>query len=376
MSWLVFGDVNNTKENIKKKTLIIELMGGKDIVAPVDSDIFCVCCCGKQQFKSEIVRNTANIIWQQIFQFDYDSLPNTAIIEISCYVSGFLSNTLIGDVRIPFIEHKDIAVNFSMCHWFSLYNPTISKNKGSIGEIGVKIGIDGFESEKEIDDESDNQTVEEIYKIANIYATDANNSAKRSLQLVEQTKEINAQTLITLKDQEAQMEKMQLDMETIHNNMRQSERKIRSIESVWGSLANKITSSNNTKHKRKANLDRKLAKKRQKNDEKIQELKEMRWKESRENDKLHNQRKPMVKYGKNVIGQNEENTFYEIYDETEHIAEKISNGLDDLKDISTNINVQLIIDRERVDALKYDVDRAIPRMDNATRKARSLIKKN
>ncbi len=375
MSWLGFNDKEINVAN--KKTLVIELINGKNIASDPDNSVFCIICCGKEQYKSEIIKNNQNISWQQLFYFDYDKLPSSAIIEISCYISGFLSNTLIGDIRIPFIEHKNIAINFSMCHWFSLCNPSVNKSKGSIGEISVKIGVDGFGTDKCNEKEADDdQTVEDIYKIANIYAGDANSSAKRSLQVLDQTKDISAQTLMTLKEQESQMEKMQVDMETIHNNMRQSERKIRSIESVWGSFANKLTSNSNTGCKKKANLDRKLAKTRQKNDDKIQELKEMRWKETRKNNVLDNQRKVIKKYQINDTNNNtEEDKFYETCNDTEHTILKISEGLDDLKEVSMNINTQFIVDRERVDALKYDVDRAIPRMDNATRKARIIVKK-
>ena len=46
MSWLGFGEYK--KEDVKKKTLLIELSGGKNIICRPDSDIFCVICCGKQ----------------------------------------------------------------------------------------------------------------------------------------------------------------------------------------------------------------------------------------------------------------------------------------------------------------------------------------
>jgi len=39
-----------------------------------------------------------------------------------------------------------------------------------------------------------------------------------------------------------------------------------------------------------------------------------------------------------------------------------------------DINSQLQIDAERLEALKYDVDRAVPRMDDATRRSRAIVK--
>jgi len=173
------------------------------------------------------------------------------------------------------VEHRDVSFQFSLSHWFPLYNPKLSKKDGSPGEIGLKIGVEGgvafnAGSYSNNSNDLDDKTAEEIYEEANMYANEANASAKRALRLAEQTRDISSNTSLQLREQGAQIEKMQMDMETIHNNMRQSERKLRSIESVWGSVANKVTSSSNARYKKKAHLDRKLAKKRKKEDEKDQ----------------------------------------------------------------------------------------------------------
>jgi len=391
MSWFGFGEEEVIDPNRKK--LVIDLIGGKDITdpktrnrpeGPLFGDVFCVLKCGRQQFQSEIIKKSMNPTWGQTFSFELDELPESAVIEITCYFSGVLSNTLIGEVRIPVVEHKDISFQFSLSHWFTLYNPKLSKKDGSPGEIGLKIGAEGGNMFKDSAtnnnsyDCNDDRTAEEIYEEANKFANDGNASAKRSLRLAEQTRDISAQTSVILREQGIQIEKMQMDMETIHNNMRQSERKLRSIESVWGSVANKVTSSSNARYKKKAHLDRKLNKKRKREDEKIRKLKEATWEERKESDRYNNRKRDnMIQKdpgSRRAESGSQEEQFYETIDDTDRTVDLISLALDDVKTISMDMNTQLQIDAERLSALKYDVDRAVPRMDDATRRSRAIVK--
>ena len=68
---------------------------------------------------------------------------DSAVIVISCYHSGLVTNTFLGEIRIPIREHKDIALNLSSQHWFPLFNPKLSKKDGYPGELGMKIGAIG-----------------------------------------------------------------------------------------------------------------------------------------------------------------------------------------------------------------------------------------
>merc|ERR1712137_1462053 len=101
-----------------------------------------------------------------------------------------------------------------------------------------------------------------------------NRSVQRSLRLAEQTRDIQANTIMKVREQGHQIERMQSDVESIHNNMRQSERKLRGIESVWGAFANKVTSSRNSNYKKKAHSDRKMMKERKKAEAKNRKVKE------------------------------------------------------------------------------------------------------
>lgn len=208
---------------------------------------------------------------------------------------------------------------------------------------------------------------------------DGNRSAQRSLRLAEQTRDIQANTIMKLKEQGHQIERMQGDMDTIHNNMKQSERKLRSIESVWGSFANKVTSNRNSNYKKKAHQDRKILKKRKDEEGKNKKVKEKQWEEKRTAD-----RKNSTKKRDNMIARDpgrrgievgsQEEQFYAIIDDTDQQLDQLSGVLDDIKGISLDMGVELNEQNDRLDALRHDVDKAAPRMDSAIKRSRAILK--
>lgn len=54
-----------------------------------------------------------------------------------------VTNTFLGEVRIPVAEHKDIAYTFASQHWFPLFNAKSRKKDGGAGELGIKVGAQG-----------------------------------------------------------------------------------------------------------------------------------------------------------------------------------------------------------------------------------------
>ena len=50
---------------------------------------------------------------------------------------------MIGEVRIPMSQHKDIAIEYSVQHWFPLFNAKCKKSEGSPGELGLRVGARG-----------------------------------------------------------------------------------------------------------------------------------------------------------------------------------------------------------------------------------------
>jgi hypothetical protein len=346
-------------------------------------DVFCTLRLGSQKYQTEIIKTSMNPIWQTSFEFPIDNCLDSAVIEISCYHSGMVTNTFLGEVRIPVAEHKDMAYDFAQQHWFPLFNPKHRKKDGGSGELGIKIGAIGGDVMMARTDEYgeliDDRTAEDIYEEANAVAMEGNKSAQRSLRLAEQTRDIQANTIMKLKDQGHQIERMQSDMDTIHNNMKQSERKLRSIESVWGSFANKVTSNRNSNYKKKAHQDRKIMKKRKQEEHKNKKIKESQWEEKRVADRKNSRKKRdnMIQRDPGARGVevgSQEEQFYAIIDDTDQQLDQLVGVLDDIKGISLDMGVELNEQNDRLDALRHDVDKAAPRMDSAIKRSRAILK--
>ena len=54
-----------------------------------------------------------------------------------------VTNTFLGEVRIPVSEHRDMPFSYANQHWFPLFNPRHRKKDGSAGELGIKVGAQG-----------------------------------------------------------------------------------------------------------------------------------------------------------------------------------------------------------------------------------------
>merc|ERR1712137_157599 len=390
-SWFGIGEEEEEDPNAKK--LIVELYGGREITdpktrsrreGPMFCDVFCTLRLGSQKYQTEILKHSMNPIWQSRFVFEIDNIVDSAVVEVSCYHSGMVSNTFLGEVRIPVIEHRDMSFEYAQQHWFPLYNPRHRKKDGGAGELGIEVGAQGGditvkERTNEMGEVIDDRTAEEIYEEANYHAMEGNKSAVRSLRLAEQTRDIQSNTVMKLKEQGHQIERMQSDMDTIHNNMKQSERNLRSIESVWGSFANKVTSNRNSSYKKKAHQDRKILKNRKKDEHKNKKIKEAQWEEKRTADRKNSRRKRdnMIQRDPGARGVevgSQEEQFYAIIDDTDEQLNQLVGVLDDIKGISLDMGVELNEQNERLDALRHDVDKAAPRMDSAIKRSRAILK--
>mmetsp|Transcript_106500 Transcript_106500/g.159315 ORF Transcript_106500/g.159315 Transcript_106500/m.159315 type:complete len:393 (-) Transcript_106500:87-1265(-) len=391
MSWFGFAE-EEAEEDPNQKRLVVELYGGREITDPKTRarkegpqfcDVFCTLRLGNIKYQTEIIKTSMNPVWQTSFEFPIDNCLDSAVIEISCYHSGMVTNTFLGEVRIPVTEHRDMAYAYAQQHWFPLFNPKHRKKDGGAGELGIKIGAQGGDVPMERTDEYgtviDDRTAEDIYEEANMVAMEGNKSAQRSLRLAEQTRDIQANTIMKLKDQGHQIERMQGDMDTIHNNMKQSERKLRSIESVWGSFANKVTSNRNSNYKKKAHQDRKIMKKRKTEEHKNKKIKEAQWEEKRTADRKNSRKKRdnMIQRDPGARGVevgSQEEQFYAIIDDTDQQLDQLVGVLDDIKGISLDMGVELNEQNDRLDALRHDVDKAAPRMDSAIKRSRAILK--
>jgi len=206
------------------------------------------------------------------------------------------------------------------------------------------------------------QEPDEIYVEVNKFAKESISSASRALRLIELTREIGSGTMTKLKDQGRKITHMQGDMDTVHNNMKQSERKIRAIESIGGTVANSVTHSSNEPSKTRAKQDVQLMKTRCKEDTKLKRSNE-----------IPRGRNLMIEVDSSKpFGTNEED-FYRTVDNTEHILDKIGAALDDLKNIAIDMGSELNEQNDRLTNLDKEVSSAQPRLDKAVRRTRALV---
>lgn len=187
---------------------------------------------------------------------------------------------------------------------------------------------------------------------------------------------IQAQTATTLKDQGHQIGRMQNDMDIIHNNLKQSERKLRSIESPWGSFKNKVTSNGNSNYKEKANQDKKRIKKKQKERVKQKKIKEKQWEEKKIEDRTNSKQKvdPMISRnpGNREVGSQEEQ-FYATTNDTEETLDELTSVLGELKKISEGVSDELNYQNESLDALLHDVNKADCKTSCAIKRSRAIL---
>jgi chromosome segregation ATPase len=175
----------------------------------------------------------------------------------------------------------------------------------------------------------------------------------------------------------AQIERMQGDMDAVHNNMAQSERKLRGIESVWGALFNTVTSGNNRAHKKKASADRAAMKERKKGDERAHKAQVKDWEKDRSATRANaKKRDNMIRptaSSRAQMGQSEEK-FYEYTDDTDRTLDAMDSLLDDLKGTALNMNTELDVQNKRLDILHRDVSTAQPRIEKAIGRCGAIVK--
>lgn len=366
--------------------IIVEVYGGRDVTdattrkrreGPAILDPVLTLQLGEQKFKSEIIRHSSNPVWQQRFEFDIGSVSDSAVLVVTCEAAGTVWNSFLGEIRVPISDHKHVSIDFASQHWFPLQNPRLRKEDGSPGEIALKIGSNQKRMATKYSENLENRTVDDIYAEATELAKDSNESAHRSLNILMSTREIGDQTLSKMKEQGAQIERMQGDMDAVHNNMAQSERKLRGIESVWGALFNTVTSGNNRSHKKKAAADRAAMKERKKGDDRAHKAQVKDWEKDRSATRSNGKKRDnMIRpttTSRAQMGQTEEK-FYEYTDDTDRTLDAMDSLLDDLKGTALNMNTELDVQNKRLDILHRDVTTAQPRIEKAIGRCGAIVK--
>jgi len=257
----------------------------------------------------------------------------------------------------------------------------MNKKDGNPGELSIRLGSNFTMLSKKIAElPVDSMTAEEIYTEANRIAVEANESVHRSLAVVDKTVSIGGDTLTQLRSQSDQIDRMQDDLDRVNNNLHQADRKARSIDSVWGTAANKITSPLDGGSSRKAAVDRQFVEDRRKEERAIQRQKVAEWENQKETDKEHNKFRDdsMARQSQSIQPDEhdtEESKFYFTVADTDRTLDDIRGGLTSLKGIAKDMNDELREQNGKLEELQREVSAAQPRLNRTIDRTTALVKK-
>jgi hypothetical protein len=368
MSWLTFFNDNS---NIEQNNYTISLLKGRNLPITQGDNIYCKLKIGSLKIVTStvLVATSKEITWNETFSCFLSDTLLLSELQIKCYKKGFLSDTLVGKCYVSLNDNKYVQFSHATCNWFVLKD----KTRKNSGEVQVKLGqqirsettLGPIVTREKISDDNKsaeelNKSAEELYKEAAECALDANKSAIRSLALLTSMNEINIETYQALKRQENQIDNMRSDVDTLHDTINQSNRKLRSIESGFGSLANKITSSKVRTKKGKKHHTTKTK----------QQGCEQYFTPSMNNNITLSSAPVMP--SSNCADY--EFLFHETINSTNTIIDKLNIGLDNTKEIAIQLGVHLNVDAEKLADLQYNVSKESGRLDNTIKRSRALVR--
>lgn len=206
---------------------------------------------------------------------------------------------------------------------------------------------------------SEHSNAEEIYSVAKEEAVLGNRSAQRSLRLLEETQDILAQSGTVIFQQGEQIDNVRNGVAAIDLSAKHSERKIDSINSVWGSLANKVKPE--PKLKKSARFSFK----------KLRPQKKESKKEKSKKAQTTNISKPGLT---TPTPGTEQEQYMELMNQNENLINQMHLGLENIKQQSLAIGEELMNQNERLDSLQRETDRANERMGKVIRRTTALLK--
>lgn len=240
-------------------------------------------------------------------------------ISIKCYYEKktLLSNTYFGTITID--NPKNIK------QWF----PIIS-NRKYLGQLHIKIELLNNDTNDNINNMLNDINNEELNTNNQVINKEILNSLKRSLNVLEEGCDMGEYAISKLKKQGEKMDEFQQDLYMIDYNTDIAKRHIRSINSVWGTLANNITKP---KFKNKIKKD------------------------SINVEKLYIQ----------------DNKYINLDNATEEeILDKMSNKLDNLKIMADNINSILQNQNKKLDKITGKINKNNIDISKITQKAKNI----
>jgi hypothetical protein len=314
----------------------------KKLNKPVDKCYFKIYYGGQGYTSDYCLGDSWDTIKKENAIFDYDPINK---IHIGFHHGIF--SKLVGSVHLT-KEHCCINYSDAEHQWFNLLGG---------GDVEASIRI-GFTIANETQDTFvDTMSIQDMYDAATQENEESIKISQRCLKMLEQNNLICNDVIESLDTQSRTIEKANEGVSVIESNIKNSKRKLRGIELIFGPLINKFTKRNKIKYEKK------------KKSKSVSDVKVIYpWENNR-----NEESKSDIKINKSVdvdaIG----------YNATQLVIDKnvrkMQNALDEHKIIATKINRKLKEELEQTDNLKNKVDKINPQMEDIARRSRIVVKK-
>eukprot|EP00010_Vexillifera_abyssalis_P007205 CAMPEP_0201545836 /NCGR_PEP_ID=MMETSP0173_2-20130828/2262_1 /ASSEMBLY_ACC=CAM_ASM_000268 /TAXON_ID=218659 /ORGANISM="Vexillifera sp., Strain DIVA3 564/2" /LENGTH=421 /DNA_ID=CAMNT_0047954359 /DNA_START=20 /DNA_END=1285 /DNA_ORIENTATION=- len=284
-------DIDNPGKQLSmfSGTLLIHLLGGRHLAGKDKerlSDPYCIVEIGSEKFRTKAIPRNLAPRWNETFRYAMKEACN----DLYLTVWDAKTKMFMGEATINLKGHKDTPFKFAKEHWFRLTGAVKperttdikklekqrkkaakKKKKGDFsdiitGEIGLRIGLKTDKGSVQHDlqaalmntatrvEDYEKVAVQDIIAETDHYVDESLQSTERSKRLAEQTRELGFQTLAQLNEQGDKLRNVQDDVIQINSDLKEGERELRSISSVFGQMKNAMTSSES--HKRYKHIDR------------------------------------------------------------------------------------------------------------------------
>lgn len=322
-------------------TLVVEINKGNINI----SDLYCVIKYGATRYETEVCK-TVNPVWNVKYEFEVNEI-NT--IVLNCYTKNVIGRTHIGEVLI----NVDDYINISMCYAKKHKYPLTCYNKNKVsGEIELKIGN---KNKRELVKIVKGENIEEIEQNTKTLSKEANDIVHNILNIAKQSTEIGEGIIKKLSDDEQRIFNLNCETDSIRNNIIQGSRRVRSIKSPFGTLANKFTKAKYADSKVKSKADRKMLKQERKEDRKII-------------------RQPTSTRMVPDIEVNSEirESYISYMNDTDKVLDQLDLVLDDMACIAKEIGNKIETQNERLDILKKDMAEIDPKIRKLVQETKKL----
>lgn len=320
--------MSDKTENIQYARLIIKL--NENI-----PNVYFIVTCGDKSYSSNYIND-----WSDPVEFPYKDE------ELKVEIKKGIFSKKIGTF---YIKNYETGINFDYAqpHWYPINNNL---------EAQIKIGIVCQKEKspyKEFDGNEKNP--DEIYQEATKYNNESQKITKRILGMTKNMENISDSATESLLLQGEQLERIDNKIRDIDHTTRQSERKMRSIESFWGTVANKITKDPTKSNKKSGkNENRKTENCNRKTDK----------------DEIY---KNSIYFKDDAKINFPSKEYKDTQNEIDNDLEIISFSLEKLKEKSLNINN--ILKDGNLNKIKVDLDKVTPKIDSVTQRANIICKK-